>query len=151
MEPDDTMIEITRAIAVSQQGLRDEGRRLLTDLWVQVEASGDALHCVAVAHALADVQDDPRDELAWDTRALEHFSTVTDARLARAGVPAPTAALLPSLHLNLGEVHRKLGDLPAARHHLVLGRAAAGTLGQDGYSRMITRGLDGLAERLAAG
>jgi hypothetical protein len=48
----------------------------------------------------------------------------------------------------LGEDYRTLGDLPAARRHLDLGLAAAGTLPDDGYGAMIRGGLAGLAERL---
>jgi hypothetical protein len=60
------------------------------------------------------------------------------------------AAFYPSLHLNLGEDYRKLGDLAIARRHLELGRAAAARLGDDPYGSMIRAGLDGLAERLSA-
>jgi hypothetical protein len=56
--------------------------------------------------------------------------------------------LYPSLHLNLGEDYRKLGDLAKARRHLTLGRRASWALGDDGYSRMIKGALDALALRL---
>ena len=71
-----------------------------------------------------------------------------DARAAEAGATGPVAAFYPSLHLNLGEDHRKLGDLDAARHHLELGRATAGALADDGYGQMVRGGLDALADRL---
>ncbi len=102
----------------------------------------------AVAHHLADVQDDPRDELTWDLRALQAADDLTSEALLRAGATASIAGLYPSLHLNLGEDYRKLGDLPAARRHLQLGQQASPALGNDGYSQMIRRGLDGLAARL---
>jgi hypothetical protein len=107
------------------------------------------LHRVALAHALADVQDDPREELAWDLRALQAAESVTDERAARAGVPGRVTGFYPSLHLNLGEDYRKLGELPPARRHLELGLAAAQGLGDDGYSTMIKGGLERLADRLA--
>jgi hypothetical protein len=98
---------------------------------------------------MADVQDDPREELAWDLRALAAADSVTDERAAAAGAKGPVAAFYPSLHLNLGEDHRKLGDAAAARHHLELGRAAASALRDDGYGAMVRSGLDGLAQRLS--
>ncbi len=64
--------------------------------------------------------------------------------------PRPTTRARPSsLHLNLGECYRKLGDLDRAREHLQRGQAAAGALGSDSYGLMIKSGLDRLAERLA--
>jgi hypothetical protein len=58
------------------------------------------------------------------------------------------AAFYPSLHLNLGEDYRKLGDAAAARRHLELGLAAVDTLPDDDYGAMIRGGLHGLAQRL---
>jgi hypothetical protein len=98
---------------------------------------------------MADVQDDPRQELAWDLRALDAAHSVTDERAAAAGATLPVQGFYPSLHLNLGEDYRKLGDVAAARRHLDLGRQAAVFLGDDPYSLMIRRGLDGLAKRLS--
>jgi len=60
----------------------------------------------------------------------------------------PPASLLPSLHLNLGDVCLRLGDPASARHHADVGLAAADRLPEDGYGAMIRRGLDGLQTRL---
>ena len=57
----------------------------------------------------------------------------------------------PSLHLDLGECYRKLGDLDRAREQLERGQVAVGSLGDDGYGQMIKGGLDRLGERLASG
>ena len=89
----------------------------------------------AVAHHMADVQDDPREELTWDLRALEAAESVTDERAAAAGVNGPVAGFYPSLHLNLGEDYRKLGDCVEARRHLDLGRQAASFLGDTRTAR----------------
>jgi hypothetical protein len=148
-EPDAVMTRIGRAVELGQHGDREAARRLLTALDEGIGPDGDPLYRVAVAHAMADLQDDPRDELAWDQRALQAAGTVTDERVALAGMAGPVSGLYPSLHLNLGEDYRKLGDLAAARRHLELGRAAARNLGDDGYSSMIRAGLDRLAGRLA--
>jgi hypothetical protein len=147
--PDEIMTLLGKSIELIGSGERESARQLLTGLWEQVGPDGDALHRCAVAHHLADVQNDAREELAWDLRALQAADSITDERAAQAGVPGPAAGLYPSLHLNLGEDYRKLGDRTAARHHLTLGQAAASALGDDGYSTMIRRGLDALAVRLA--
>ena len=75
---------------------------------------------------------------------------MTDERAAQAGVTSHVAGFYPSLHLNLGECYRKLGNLDVSREHLERGQAAAGSLGDDGYGQMIKGGLDRLAERLAS-
>ena len=146
---DATMTRIGEAIALSQQGRRSDARAAFSAIWTAIATDGDPLHRCTLAHHMADVQDDPRDELAWDLRALAAVESVTDERAAAAGAVGPVAAFYPSLHLNLGEDHRKLGDVAAARRHLDLGREAAAALGDDPYGSMIKSGLDGLAERLA--
>ena len=148
-EPDATMVRIGRGIELGQQGERGAARDLFAELWANVGAErGDPLYRCGVAHAMADVQDETDAELAWDLRALAAAELVTDERAAQAGM-GPVAALYPSLHLNLGECYRKLGQRDQAREHLQLGRDAAGALPNDGYGQMIKGGLDRLAERLA--
>jgi hypothetical protein len=145
---DPVMTRIGEALALSQQGRRAEARAAFAALWAELGDGGDPLHRCTLAHHMADVQDDPAEELAWDQRALTAAESITDARAEAAGATGPVAAFYPSLHLNLGEDHRRLGDLEAARHHLALGRAAAGALGDDGYGQMVRGGLDSLAARL---
>jgi hypothetical protein len=141
-----TMKEIGAAIELGQRGERKAALAALTGLWA--DADQPLLRC-AIAHAAADLQDDPRDELAWDLHALDAAAAITDDDVAAVGMPGTTAAMLPSLHLNVGEDYRKLGDLDAARRHQELGTAAAPALLDDGYGRMIRGGLDRLRERLA--
>src|SRR4051794_13998816 len=148
--PDPVMTRIGEAIALGQRGRRAEPRPAFAAIWAELGDGGEPLHRLTVAHHMADVQDDPGDELAWDLRALEAADSVSDAAAAAAGSTGPVAAFYPSLHLNLGEDYRKLGDLAAARRHLDLGRQAVSLLGDDPYGSMIKNGLDGLAERLSA-
>lgn len=145
------MARVGQGIALSQRGERHAARQLFAEVWRDIGgASGDPLHRCAVAHSMADVRDDVREELAWDLKALEAADLITDERAARAGVASPVAGFYPSLHLNLGECYRKLGDLDRAREHLERGRASVAALGDDGYSQMINGGLDRLGERLAS-
>ena len=101
---------------------------------------GDPLDRVALAHHMADVCDDPAEELEWDLRALAAAGALTDTQTAR--------GFYPSLHLNLGEDYRKLGDPAAAREHLALARARLDALCDDDYATGIRLALDGLADRL---
>jgi tetratricopeptide (TPR) repeat protein len=151
-EPDPTMTEIGRGIGLGRQGEPDAARALFTELWARMAAAdGDPLHRCALAHSMADVEEDVREELVWDLRALDAAELITDACVARAGVSGSVAAFYPSLHLNLGECYRKLGEYDQAREHLRRGLEATVALEDDGYSRMLTDGLDRLAQRLAAG
>ncbi|MCU1687021.1 MAG: hypothetical protein JWQ81_7760 [Amycolatopsis sp.] len=147
-EPDEIMTRIGRGIELRTLGEREAARTLFAEVWAEIGPEGDALHRCALAHSMADVQDDPREELRWDLLALDAADSVTDDRVHEAGVAGSVRGFYPSLHLNLGEVYRKLGDAEKAMDHLVLGGAAVDALGDDGYGRMITGGLDALATRL---
>lgn len=146
-EADPTMAAIGQGIELNQRGERDAARQLLAGLWERLGPDGDPLHRCAIAHSMADTQDDPHDELAWDLLALEAAESVTDGRVQQAGMPGTVAGFYPSLHLNLGDVYRRLGNLTRAREHLALGRAATDALADDGYARMIRSGLDRLDGR----
>jgi hypothetical protein len=150
-EPDQIMIRIGKGIELGQSGERAAARQLLSGLWDEIAPGGDALHRCALAHHLADLQDDVNEELVWDLRALAAADSISADRALRAGVAAPVRAFYPSLHLNLGEVYRKLGDPDRARDHLKLGLAAVDALADDGYGKMIRGGLDRLAARLDPG
>ncbi len=150
VEADQTMIRIGDGLALSQRSERSAARRLFTQVWREIGGEeGDPLHRCALAHAMADVQDDVEDELVWDLRALQAADLITDERAAQAGLAGPVAGFYPSLHLNLGECYRKLADVDRARDHLRRGRAAVRAVAPDGYVEMVASGLDRLAERLA--
>lgn len=148
-EPHPIMAAIGQGIELSQQGQREAARGLFAEVWNDIGGeSGDPFHRCALAHWMADVQDDVHEELIWDLRALQAADLITEERAAQAGVASPVVGFYPSLHLNVGECYRKLGDLDRAREHLERGRVAVGALGDDGYGQMIKGGLDQLAERL---
>jgi len=151
IEADEMMGRIGQGMQLGQQGEREAARLVFAEIWNDIGGeSGDPFHRCALAHSMADVQADVREELAWDLRALEAADLITDERAARAGVAGPVAAFYPSLHLNVGECYRKLGDLDRALDHLRQGQAATEALGNDGYGQMIRNGLDRLAERLTS-
>ncbi len=59
--------------------------------------------------------------------------------------------LLPSLHLNLADCLRRLGDGSGARQHLAAAAASIDELADDDYGRMIRAGLWHVREALEAG
>lgn len=152
MITDATLLRIGEAVQVHhRQGRADAARDLLGRIWDEIGGErGDPLHVCVLAHAMADVQDDVRQELLWDHRALAAADALTDERTAHAGVALPVAGLYPSLHLNLSDCYRKLGDLDRAREHLRHARAGIDALGDDEYGRLIRDGLDRLTRLLNA-
>lgn len=149
MITDPTILRIGEAVQLGHQGEREAARALFTELWDEIGGEqGDPLHVCTLAHAMADVQDDVRQELVWDQRALDAAELLTDARVAEAGVPLRVAGLYPSLHLNLSECYRKLGDLDRAREHLRQAQATIGALGDDEYGQLIRDGLTRQVELL---
>jgi len=150
MTTDPTMARIGQGVELHHhRGQREAARDLFAQIWDDIGGEqGDPLHVCVLAHSMADVQDDVDQELMWDLRALAAAGLVTDERVAQAGVPLSVAGLYPSLHLNLSECYRKLGDLGRAREHLQQARAGIGVLGDDEYGRLIKGGLEQLAEQL---
>ncbi|KIR63074.1 tetratricopeptide repeat protein [Micromonospora haikouensis] len=147
---DETLTRINEGVQLHhQQGRREAARDLFAQVWEEIGGErGDPLHVCVLAHSMADVQDDVHEELLWDQRALAAADLLTDGRVAQAGVPMSVAALYPSLHLNLGECYRRLGDLDRARECLRQARAGIDALGDDAYGQLIRSGLDRLAQQL---
>ncbi|BCJ49226.1 hypothetical protein Asp14428_07010 [Actinoplanes sp. NBRC 14428] len=150
MITDHTLIRIGEAAQLHHhQGQRDTARHLLSQIWDEIGGEqGNPLHVCVLAHTMADVQDDAHQELLWDQRALAAADLLNDERAAQAGVALPVAGLYPSLHLNLADCYRKLGDLDRAREHLHHARAGIDALGDDEYGQLIRNGLDTLTQQL---
>ncbi|NUW44998.1 hypothetical protein [Nonomuraea rhodomycinica] len=150
MITDPTMTRIGQGVELHHhRGQREAARDLFAQIWDDIGGErGDPLHVCVLAHAMADVQDDVHEELMWDLRALAAADLITDERVAQAGVTLSAAGLYPSLHLNLSECYRKLGDLDRAREHLHQARTTIGALGDDGYAQLIKGGLERLTEQL---
>jgi hypothetical protein len=134
---DAVMTRIGQAVMLLHGGDREEARNRFGVLWSEIGEVGEAWHRCTLAHYLADTQDDPGDELAWDLRAL------TAAEGLGGGEAAPAVrAFYPSLHLNLAADYVKLQRPEAARLHLDLARNAADALGADGYGNGVRAAID---------
>ncbi|MEV4420081.1 hypothetical protein AB0L40_08920 [Patulibacter sp. NPDC049589] len=99
------------------QGDRDGAREVYAELWADLDAAGDddPMHRVWVAHVTADAQSDPAEQVHWDLVALK----AADDAAERGGIDGVSVrTFYPSLHLNLGEGFRRLGDVRRAREHL---------------------------------
>ncbi|MGW0605001.1 hypothetical protein [Streptomyces sp. NPDC002644] len=130
---------IGQAVLLHHGGDREEARVRFLDIWREIGAEGDPFHRCALAHYMADTQDDPADELAWDLRALSAAEELMEA----------VRSLYPSLHLNVAADYAKLGCPEAARSHLGRARDAAQVLPDDGYGTRVRRAIRELEEGLA--
>ncbi|MEV5339891.1 hypothetical protein AB0K93_15610 [Streptomyces sp. NPDC052676] len=147
--PDAVMGRIGQVVMLHHAGDREEARLRFLQLWAEIGEDGDPLHRCTLAHYLADTQDDPSDELAWDLRALTAAEELSDDRLATHHGTLAVRALYPSLHLNLAADYIKLGHRDAARTHLRRARGAADALADDSYGDGVRAAIGRLELRLA--
>ncbi|MFI2642552.1 hypothetical protein [Streptomyces sp. NPDC018610] len=145
---DAVMTRIGQGVMLHHAGDREEARTRFLDLWREIGEDGDALQRCTLAHYMADTQDDPADELAWDLRALSAARELTDDRLAGHEAEVAVRALYPSLQLNLAADYAKLGRSEAARTHLRQARGAAEALADDSYGDGVRAAIHRLASRL---
>jgi hypothetical protein len=84
---DPTLARIAQGVELHHhQGRPDAARDVFARIWDEIGGErGDALHVCVLAHAMADVQDDVRQELIWDQRALAAADQLTDAGSPRPG------------------------------------------------------------------
>lgn len=113
---------------------------------------------------MADTQDDPRDELDWDLRALEAAegfvterpagtaATLGESRVADGPGPRhPLVALrafFPSLHLNIAADYAALDQPADARAQLRRARASVNALADGEYRQGLRDAIDRLQLRL---
>lgn len=87
---DAVMTRIGQAVMLLHGGDREEARNRFGVLWAEIGECGGALHRCTLAHYMADTQDDPEDELAWDLCALASAQGLTGGGATDAGT-APGA------------------------------------------------------------
>ncbi|MET7683742.1 hypothetical protein [Streptomyces sp. NPDC005423] len=151
--PDALLTRIGQTVMLHHGGDREEARDRLLNLWTELGEDGDPLHRCTLAHYLADTQDDPADELAWDLRALSAADELAGAHGEGPDTAAERAlavrAFYPSLHLNLAADYVKLGRADAARSHLRRARRACTVLADDGYGNGVRAAIGRLELGLA--
>jgi len=149
---DHVMARVTAAVRRGQAGERVTARPELEAIWAEVErGGGDDFHRCVIAHFLADLQDDDRDELMWDERALAAVAGVSDERAQQFDESQQVRGWMPSLYLSLADDHRRLGDANRARECLGMARATSDALGDDGYGELIRGALHEVGRALAEG
>lgn len=142
------MAEIMEAITILQCGDRATARTTLLRLWEDLGERGTPMQRCTIAHFLADTEDEVEAELAWDLRSLR-AATGKEQDGDHDALEPDLASFLPSLHLNVGDAYRRLGDLERARTHVRFGLSRSEALPTGGYGDMVKAGLERLQTRLA--
>ena len=150
-EVDAVMTAIGAAVEGGRAGDKVQAREALTRLWEQVGSAGDPLHRCSIAHYLADLQDAVEDELLWDQRAMAAVVDLKDERAQRFHQSLQVRGFLPSLHLNLADDYRRIGDRDRAEHHVEAARELTDELPSDDYGSMLRGAIGQVAELLEAG
>ncbi|MCX4637163.1 hypothetical protein OG775_18840 [Streptomyces platensis] len=161
---DGVLTRIGQAIMLHRGGDREEARNRLSALWQEIGPHGDAFHRCTLAHYMADTQDDPRDELDWDLRALEaaegfvterpagSVATPGESRVADGPGPRhPLVALrafFPSLHLNIAADYAALDRPAEARAQLRRARASVNALADGEYRQGLRDAIERLQLRI---
>ncbi|MEU3949967.1 hypothetical protein [Streptomyces sp. NPDC029526] len=144
---DAVLTRIGQVVMLHHAGDREEARHRLLGLWAEI-GDGDPLHRCTLAHYLADTQDDPEAELAWDLRALTAAEEALRSGPEVSGASAEVRALYPALHLSLATDYAGLGRPDAARSHLRRARGAAVALADDSYGEGVRAAIRRLEIRL---
>jgi hypothetical protein len=142
------MERVEAAIAIQQKGKKNAARQLFAELWREIGPAGDPLCRCRLAHHMADLQDEPEEELTWDLRALEAAALLTDVRVKDQHPSLSVAAFYPSLLLNVAEDYRKLGELDKARDYVAQAQRSMEVLTNTEYGGMIRGGIARLAAQL---
>jgi hypothetical protein len=140
-QPDQTLQRIRSAFRLFCHGEQAAGREQLMAVWDELGPDGDIFHRSVAAHYIADTQEDLQNELEWDLRALEAARSMTAERAENYPSAAAVRAFYPSLHLNLADDYRKLGDFETARRHADWGNELSVSLGLDAYGQSVRSGL----------
>jgi hypothetical protein len=103
------------------------------------ERAQSPLERSTAAHYLARVQADPAESLRWNLCALEEAGLVGGEEVR---------AIYPSLELNVAHGYEQIEDQAKALEHYELAQRAAGALEDDGYAKMIRKGVAAGLERV---
>lgn len=133
---------------MAQTGHRDEAMRAFDPIGSELRARDLPLHLCVLSHHMADLQDDPAEELVWDLRALDAGRRACDADIGRVDESLTIAQLFPSLHLNCADAYLRLGDCASCAVHVQAGLAFLDELPNGAYKTMVKRGLDRTSEAL---
>lgn len=142
------MPRILEAVALQQRGDNAEARSVLIALWHETEENHALERCI-LAHYLADLETSLEGSLQWNRLALSAAETLRALDVEEVFPGVALRAFFPSLHLNLAEDYRLLGDRISAGRHLAEARAALTGLEDEGLVGMIRGGVERMERTLS--
>lgn len=148
MSEDPMMIRITAAIEQLHGGDRSGARRSFARLWSEMRDTPDPFHVCTLSHYIADTQDDVRQELEWDLRALDAAGLVSDERTKKHHASLAIKSFYPSLYLNVADGYFRLRDFENARQNLRKAQSGLHDLPDSPLADMIRGGIERLAHKL---
>lgn len=143
--PEAMAAEVMHAVELLQGGDRAAARAKLLELWDRLGDGCAPRLRSTLAHFLADTEEEPELELEWDLLALEAATRVDGS-----GQAPELQDFLPSLHLNVGDAYRRVGNPGMARHHAELGLRHSDVLPDEGYGATVKEALRRLSARVSA-
>lgn len=139
IDPNNAVVRLcVQGMEAEGQGDTRAAKEFFMTAW---ERSVSDLEAFIAAHYVARHQADPQQELEWNLVALAKSQSLPEAGVSE---------YLPSLHLNAGKSFEDLGRFSEAEKHYREANKYATTLADNGYGRMIKRGIQSGLERLAA-
>jgi rifampin ADP-ribosylating transferase len=130
-DPTNPVVQLcARGIEIEHAGDLTQADEIYRQAWQEASCPLEA--CTA-AHYLARVQTDPGESLRWNLLALEQAAFVTGEDIAM---------IYPSLQLNVAHGYELMGDRTTALAHYELAERACVSLPEDGYGRMIRKGIE---------
>jgi hypothetical protein len=148
MSEDPVMIRITAAMEQLHSGDRAGAQRAFAELWSEMGDTPDPFHVCTLSHYMADTQDDVRDELEWDLRALDAAGQITDERATKHHASLAIKSFYPSLYLNVADAYFRLRDFENARQNLGKAQSGLHDLPDSPLASMIRDGIERLAHKL---
>jgi tetratricopeptide (TPR) repeat protein len=136
IDPDNPIVRLCAEGMQLEQARRvDEARTMFDRAWN--EARDDFEACIA-EHFVARLESDPARSLAWNEEALKRANAVADDRVS---------GFMPSLYLNLGYAHERLGAMDQARAFYRRASDELGTLPPGPYAEVVRSGVQRGIER----
>jgi hypothetical protein len=136
-DPTNPIVQLcARGIEIEHAGDLVKAGEVYQQAW---EKAGCPLEACTAAHYLARVQNDPEESLRWNLTALEQAELV---------IGEDMGVIYPSLHLNVAHGYEEAGEREKALEHYVQAELACVSLPEDGYGRMIRKGIEVGLERM---
>lgn len=137
------VLEVTQSVLSGEHSL---ATTKFEALWQSL--GDDAFHRCILAHYIADIQANPKDELHWDLEALNAALSAPPASFDGRIAGVNYAAFLPSLHLNAAASFERVGQLPEAKRQAALAATSVATLGASPLADMTRSATARICARL---